>query len=103
MSPPTVCAANGQDEQVCTQPVVPAPAYDTREPLKKSARAVGERLRRKLRLKNRRNTLCISRFLNRKVAAKDPSSAAADLFRGSLEFDKKLHAFYSTEGASNSA
>ena len=36
----------------------------------------------------------ISRFSNRKVGAKDPLSAAADLFRGSLdtitEFDEKL-------------
>ena len=58
---------------------------NSKEALNKSARAVGERFCRKLRLGNRRNTLCISRFSNRKVAAKDPPSAAADLFRGSLE------------------
>ncbi|MDD6643565.1 MAG: hypothetical protein PUF80_05005 [Firmicutes bacterium] len=58
---------------------------DFREALNKSARAVSERFCRKLRLENRRNTLCISRFSNRKVAARDPLGAAADLFRASLE------------------
>ena len=38
----------------------------------------------KLRFGNRRNPLRISRFSNRQVGAKDPLSAAADLFRGSL-------------------
>ena len=44
--------------------------------------------------------MCISRFSNRKVGAKDPLSAAADLFRGSR--DKlfvlvNLRSFYSNE------
>ena len=58
------------------------------EPLKKSARAVSERFCTKLRFENRRNTFCISRFSNRKVGKKDPLSAAADLFRGSLSQNK---------------
>ena len=56
-----------------------------REALNKSARAVSERFCSKLRFENRRNTLCISRFSNRKVGTKDPLSAAADLFGGSLD------------------
>ena len=63
-----------------------SPAKEIREALNQSARAVGERFCRKLRFENRRNTLCISRFSNRKVAAKDPPGAAADLFRASLVF-----------------
>ena len=55
-----------------------------REALNKSARAVSEGFCSKLGLENRRNTLCISRFSNRKVGTKDPLSAAADLFRASL-------------------
>ena len=55
-----------------------------REALNKSARSVSEGFCSKLRFENRRNTLCISRFSNRKVGTKDPLSAAADLFRGSL-------------------
>ena len=51
-----------------------------REALNKSARAVSEGFCSKLRFENRRNTLCISRFSNRKVGTKDPLSAAADLF-----------------------
>ena len=35
--------------------------------------------------------MCISRFSNRKVGAKDPLSAAADLFRGSLETGRFFH------------
>ena len=56
-----------------------------REALNKSARAVSEGFCSKLRFENRRNTLCISRFSNRKVGTKDPLSAAADLFRASLD------------------
>ena len=56
-----------------------------REALNKSARAVSERFCSELRFENRRNTLCISRFSNRKVGTKDPLSAAADLFRASLD------------------
>ena len=56
-----------------------------REALNKSAKAVSERFCHELRFENRRNTLCISRFSNRQVAVKDPLSAAADLFRGSLD------------------
>ena len=54
------------------------------EALNKSARAVGEGFCSKLRFENRRNTLCISRFSNRKVGTKDTLPAAADLFRASL-------------------
>ena len=57
----------------------------SREALNKSARAVRERFCCNLRLGSRRNTLCISRFPDRKVSAKDPLSAAVDLFRGSLD------------------
>ena len=56
-----------------------------REALNKSARAVSEGFCSKLRFENRRNTLCISRFSNRKVGTKDPLSAAADLFGDSLD------------------
>ena len=56
-----------------------------REALNESARAVSERFCHELRFENRRNTLCISRFSNRKVGTKDPLSAAADLFRASLD------------------
>ena len=73
-------AGAGTTEFVQTSSSVPI-----REALNKSARAVGERFCRKLRFESRRNTLCISRFSNRKVAAKDPPGAAADLFRDSLD------------------
>ena len=63
-----------------------------REALNKSARAVSEGFCSELRFENRRNTLCISRFSNRKVGAKDPLSAAADLFRASLDCTRKGYA-----------
>ena len=63
-----------------------------REALNKSARAVSEGFCSKLRFENRRNTLCISRFSNRKVGTKDPLSAAADLFRDSLDCTRKGYA-----------
>ena len=67
----------------CEQAVPLFPSY-TKEALNKSARAVGEGFCSKSRFGNRRNTLCISRFSNRRVGAKDPLPAAADLFRASL-------------------
>ena len=61
-----------------------AATWQSKEALNKSARAVSERFCSELWFENRRNTLCISRFSNRKVGTKDPLSAAADLFRASL-------------------
>ena len=49
------------------------------------ARVVGEGFCSRLKLRNRRNPLRISRVLNRSVGAKDPLSAADDRFRGSLD------------------
>ena len=45
-----------------------------------------------MRFGNRRNTLCISRFSNRKVGTKDPLSATADLFGDSLDYTRKGYA-----------
>ena len=55
-----------------------------REVLIKSAAVDGERFFVKTRLEKRGNTVCISRFSNRRSGGKDPSSAVGDLFRGSL-------------------
>ena len=58
--------------------------HGIREALIKSAAVDGERFFVKTRFGKRRNTLCISRFSNRRIGGKDPSSAVGDLFRGSL-------------------
>ena len=55
------------------------------EALIKSAAVDGERFFVKTRFEKRWNTVCISRFSNRRIGGKDPSSAVGDLFRGSLE------------------
>ena len=55
-----------------------------REALIKSAAVDGERFFVKTRFEKRGNTVCISRFSNRRIGGKDPSSAVGDLFRGSL-------------------
>ena len=55
-----------------------------REALIKSVAVDGERFFVKTRFEKRRNTVCISRFSNRRIGGKDPSSAVGDLFRGSL-------------------
>ena len=55
-----------------------------REVLIKSAAVDGERFFVKTRFEKRGNTVCISRFSNRRIGGKDPSSAVGDLFRGSL-------------------
>ena len=57
----------------------------SRETLIKSAAVDGERFFVKTRFEKRGNTVCISRFSNRRIGGKDPSSAVGDLFRGSLE------------------
>ena len=57
-----------------------------REVLIKSAAVDGERFFVKTRFEKRGNTVCISRFSNRRIGGKDPSSAVGDLFRGSLEY-----------------
>ena len=54
------------------------------EALIKSVAVDGERFFVKTRFEKRRNTVCISRFSNRRIVGKDPSSAVGDLFRGSL-------------------
>ena len=54
------------------------------EVLIKSAAVDGERFFIKTRFEKRGNTVCISRFSNRRIGGKDPSSAVGDLFRGSL-------------------
>ena len=56
----------------------------SREALIKSVIVDGERFFVKTRLEKRGNTVCISRFSNRRIGGKDPSSAVGDLFRGSL-------------------
>ena len=56
-----------------------------REALIKSAAVDGERFFVKTRLEKRGNTVCISRFSNRRIGGKDPSSAVGDLFRGSFD------------------
>ena len=55
-----------------------------KEVLIKSAAVDGERFFVKTRFEKRGNTVCISRFSNRRIGGKDPSSAVGDLFRGSL-------------------
>ena len=55
------------------------------EVLIKSAAVDGGRFFIKTRFEKRGNTVCISRFSNRRIGGKDPSSAVGDLFRGSLE------------------
>ena len=55
-----------------------------REVLIKSAAVDGERFFVKTRFEKRGNTVCISRFSNRRIGGKDPSSAVGDLFRGSF-------------------
>ncbi len=57
---------------------------DSKEALIKSAAVDGERFFVKTRLEKRGNTVCISRFSNRRIGGKDPSSAVGNLFRGSL-------------------
>ena len=71
-------------ENLRTFPVRVFPFAQPREPLIKSQERLARDFVSKLRFGNRRNTLCISRFSNRQVGAKDPLSAAAYLFRGSL-------------------
>ena len=56
-----------------------------REALIKSAAVDGERFFVKTRFEKRWNTVCISRFSNRRIGGKDPSSAVGDLFRGSQD------------------
>ena len=63
-----------------------------REVLIKSAAVDGERFFVKTRFEKRRNTVCISRFSNRRIGGKDPSSAVGDLFRGSLGREIALRA-----------
>ena len=58
--------------------------HGIREALIKSAAVDGERFFVKTRFEKRGNTVCISRFSNRRIGGKDPSSAVGDLFRGSL-------------------
>ena len=60
-----------------------------REALIKSVAVDGERFFVKTRFEKRRNTVCISRFSNRRIGGKDPSSAVGDLFRGSLMYRNK--------------
>ena len=55
-----------------------------KEALIKSAAVDGERFFVKTMFEKRRNSACISRFSNRRIGGKDPSSAVGDLFRGSL-------------------
>ena len=50
----------------------------------KSVAVDGERFFVKTRFEKRGNTVCISRFSNRRIGGKDPSSAVGDLFRGSF-------------------
>ena len=61
-----------------------ADGYRIREVLIKSAAVDGERFFVKTRFEKRGNTVCISRFSNRRIGGKDPSSAVGGLFRGSL-------------------
>ena len=56
-----------------------------KEALIKSAAVDGERFFVKTMFERRRNAACISRFSNRRIGGKDPSSAVGDLFRGSLD------------------
>ena len=56
---------------------------NARETLMKSAAADGERFFVKARFEKRRNTLCISRFSNRRIGGKDPSSVVGGFIRGS--------------------
>ena len=75
-----------------------ADGYRIREVLIKSAAVDGERFFVKTRFEKRGNTVCISRFSNRRIGGKDPSSAVGDLFRGSLEqaeYDKASDALFS--------
>ena len=60
---------------------------EVKEVLIKSAAVDGERFFVKTRFEKRWNTVCISRFSNRRIGGKDPSSAVGDLFRGSLRYD----------------
>ena len=59
-----------------------------KEALIKSAAVDGERFFVKTMFEKRRNSACISRFSNRRIGGKDPSSAVGDLFRGSLDFSR---------------
>ena len=63
--------------------------HGIREALIKSAAVDGERFFVKTRFEKRGNTVCISRFSNRRIGGKDPSSAVGDLFRGSLMYRNK--------------
>ena len=55
------------------------------EAMDKSARTDTERFWLKSRFEIRRNTLCISRFANRWVGAKDPEAVADDLVNVSVQ------------------
>ena len=67
-----------------------------KEALIKSAAVDGERFFVKTRFEKRWNTVCISRFSNRRIGGKDPSSAVGNLFRGSLrrKFEERLRRFW---------
>ena len=71
---------------------VPAQSeFCVREALIISAAVDSERFFVKSRFGKRRNTVCISRFSNRRIGGKDPSSAVGDLIRGSLDNHTPLH------------
>ena len=53
-----------------------------KRPMTKLTRVDGERFCAKSKFGNRRNTLCISRFSNWRVGAKDPSATAGDFVIG---------------------
>ena len=67
------------------------------EVLIKSAAVDGERFFVKTRFEKRWNTVCISRFSNRRIGGKDPSSAVGDLFRGSLYLEGNLQMWVDAE------
>ena len=67
------------------------------EVLIKSAAVDGERFFIKTRFEKRGNTVCISRFSNRRIGGKDPSSAVGDLFRGSLYLEGNLQMWVDAE------
>ena len=64
--------------------IIAPPNANSMEALIKSAAVDGERFFVKTRFEKRWNTVCISRFSNRRIGGKDPSSAVGGLFRGSL-------------------
>ena len=67
------------------------------EVLIKSAAVDGGRFFIKTRFEKRGNTVCISRFSNRRIGGKDPSSAVGDLFRGSLYLEGNLQMWVDAE------